>query len=319
MFKKAVIALAVVGTVSAATVRPNIPRWISADKHGYGYYIQSYHNGTYNYAASTSFSWDFDYNCARTFMQEYNGNNDWIESVYCQNQVTEYSSRNGCSSYYAGYYSIEQEMNKKIDEFTLSWGSGFADPVWGYDNYHVLEHKSDYVYIYMRPSDRAIEFIVDASYGNGVDHVMYYPSGLTVDNSTIGVWDYDLRYGSCANNYTSFSFKNKIFGSKFGKPTPNMPTNLNAKPRPEVFSKIGGVRALFHSKNAQPKSMINAPNKATFLINKSQVASETPMNLFGKKSGENKLQNLFKAAKAQNLATDDKFTKVKAFASTLKP
>jgi len=77
-------------------------------------------------------------------------------------------------------------MNKTMSDFTISWGSGFSDPVWGYDNYHVLEHRSDYVYIYMRPSDKAIEFIVDSSRGDGIDRVMYYPSGLTVDNTVNG-------------------------------------------------------------------------------------------------------------------------------------
>ena len=210
-------------------------------------------------------------------------------------------------------------MNKTISDFTISWGSGFSDPVWGYDNYHVLEHKSDYVYIYMRPSDKAIEFIVDSSPGDGVDRVMYYPSGLTADNTVNGVWDYDLRYASCGNNYTSFSFSKKIFGSKLAKPSANKPKDLNAKPRPEAVSAIGGVRALFHSKNSQPKSMMSAPNKATFLINKEQKSEQAPMNLFMSKSGESKMQTLFKAAKTQNLASTDKLAKFKAFASTMKP
>jgi hypothetical protein len=65
MIKKAALLLAVVGTVSAASVQPIIPRWISADKHGYGYLMSSYWNGTYSYDAEVRFSWDFDYNCAR--------------------------------------------------------------------------------------------------------------------------------------------------------------------------------------------------------------------------------------------------------------
>lgn len=316
--KKVAIALAIVGTVSAA-IQPNIPRWISADKHGYGYYLQAYWNGTYSYEGETRFSWDFDYNCARSYFQDYN-TYQWSEGTYCNNVVTEYDSRYGCSTYNAGYYSLEREMNKTISEFTLSWGSGFKDPVWGYDNYHVLEHKSNYVYIYMRPSDRAIEFVVDSSRGDGVDHVMYYPSGLTVDNSTSGVWDYNLRYASCGNNYTSFSFGNRIFGSKMSKPAINKPANLNAKPKAEAFHKIGGVRSLFMAKNSQAKSMMNAPSKATFLINKENVAAEAPMNLFMNKAAQNKAQNLFKNVKAQNLAAvDNKFAQFKSFVSNLKP
>lgn len=203
MLTKATIALAVVGTVAAATVKPSFPRWISADKYGYGYLLNSYHNGTYNYEASTSFSWDFDYNCARSYAYSYS-TYEWAEAAYCNNQVTEYTSAYGCSSYYAGYQNLESQVNDFLSEFSISWGNGFTDPVWGYDNYHVLEHKSDYTYIYMRPSDNVIEFIVDS---NNYQHdvVMYYPSGLTLDNSTYGVWDYELRYGYCPNNNT-FAF-----------------------------------------------------------------------------------------------------------------
>jgi hypothetical protein len=92
-------------------------------------------------------------------------------------------------------------MNTWLDQFTVSYGAGFTDPIWGYNNYHVLEHKSEFTYIYMRPTDNAIEFVVNAN-NQGVDYVAYFPAGLTVDNSTQGVWDYNLRYGVCANNAT---------------------------------------------------------------------------------------------------------------------
>ena len=89
-----------------------------------------------------------------------------------------------------------------MDQFSISWGSGYSDPVWNYGNYHVLEHKSDYTYIYMRPSDNAIEYVVESYPNYQADVVTYYPYGLSVDNSTFGVWDFDLKYASCANNAT---------------------------------------------------------------------------------------------------------------------
>ena len=329
MLAKAVLALAVVGTVSAASAtRPVVPRWISADKHGYGYLLNSYWNGTYNYEGSTSFSWDFDYNCARSYFYSYT-DYSWAEASYCNNYVNAYHSLYGCESYYAGYYSLEQETNKWLDDFTISWGSGFTDPVWGYDNYHVLEHKSEWTYIYMRPSDKAIEFIVDSNYGDS-DVVVYYPSGLTVDNTTYGVWDYDLRYGYCANNNT-YSFAKNFFSPRSfsAKPAHSKPANLAAKPKPESFAKVGGVKALFQNKNAQPKSLLNAPEKATFLLNKEQLATKSPLGLFlnakpvaAAAKPETKVKSFFQqaaaAAKPASFkATDDKFQKFKSFVSTL--
>lgn len=307
MISKTTLALAVAGfvTATAKQATPVIPRWISADKHGYGYILTSYWNGTYNYEGSTSFSWDFDYNCVRSYAYSYS-DYQWAESSYCNNVVTEYHSLYGCSQQNVGYISLEKEMNDWVDDFTISWGTGFTDPVWGYDNYHVLEHKSDWAYIYMRPSDNAIEFIVDASGGN-YDMVAYFPSGLTVDNTTYGVYDFELRYGQCANNATFGLFKS--LRSFKAKPALEKPADL-AKPRPQVLASVGGVRSLFKSK---PKAMVALPDKATFALNKqAAVAGESPFKLFKNVAAP-------KTGKVQSLlAGDSKMAKVKAFVATLK-
>lgn len=112
--KSAILALTIVGTVAAA-VRPIIPRWISADKYGSAYVLINNWNGTYSYEASTTFSWDFDYNCARTYAYSYS-TYDWSEASYCQNTVTEYSTETGkCRSEYVGYYNLEQEVKDQMD------------------------------------------------------------------------------------------------------------------------------------------------------------------------------------------------------------
>lgn len=105
--------------------------------------------------------------------------------------MTEYSSTYGCHSENVGYYNLEAQTNEFLDGFTISWGQGYSDPVWGYNTYHVLEHKSDYTYVYMRPSDKAIEYIVESFPNYQADVVTYFPYGLTVDNSTYGVWDFE--------------------------------------------------------------------------------------------------------------------------------
>lgn len=318
MFSKtAILALTIVGTVTAA-VRPNIPRWISADKYGSAYILLNNWNGTYSYEVSASFSWDFDYNCARAYAYSYS-TYDWAESSYCNNKMTEYSSTQGsCQTENVGYIDLEEQVKAELDQFTISWGSGYADPVWSYGNYHVLEHKSDYTYIYMRPSDNAIEYIVESYPNYQADVVTYYPYGLSVDNSTYGVWDYELRYASCANNASSF-LSNKIFHqgkSLAAKPALEKPT-LAGKPTvaAAAVSPLGGVRSLFAAK---PKSMIGAPNKETFVIAKDQVAEKVPMNLFKASvapKADKKLQSLFKAK-----PTDDvRFAAVKAYIQNFKP
>jgi hypothetical protein len=295
MFGKAALALTLIGIVSCASNRPVIPRWISADKYGSAYVLLNNWNGTHSYEVSASFSWDFDYNCARAYAYAYS-NGEWAEASYCNNKLTEYDSNFGCSTQNIGYINLEDEVKKEIDQFSISWGSGYADPVWATGQYHVLEHKSDYVYIYMRPDDKVIEYIVESYPSYQADVVTYYPYGLAVDNSVGGVWDYDLRYATCANNMTAFSLSNKIFHHGVSaKPVLEKPEGLG-KPTPmQAASKLGGVRSLF---SARPKSLVEAPAKETFVLAKDNVAEKVPMNLFkspvAPKVAENKLQSLFK-------------------------
>ena len=320
MFGKALLTFAVVGTVSAAVQKPVIPRWISADKYGSAYVLINNWNGTYAYEGSSSFSWDFDYNCARTYYYSYS-TYEWAESSYCNNYLTEYHSTNGCSKQYVGYQSIEQQTNAFVNEFTISWGNGYGDPVWGYDQYRVLEHSSDYTYMYIRPSDGAIEYIVESFPNYQADVVTYFPYGLTVDNTTYGVWDYDLKYGYCADNSTSFSLSGKIFNHAktfaSAKPALEKPA-ASGKPHPvaaDSFAKLGGVRAMF---SAKPKAMVAAPSKASFAVNKEVVAEKSPLNLFANKVAPAAADKLKTILKAKPVA-DERFEKVKSFVATLKP
>ena len=138
---------------------------------------------------------------------------------------------------------------------------------------------TEWTFIYQRPSDRAIEFIVDASYTD-VDAVFYFPSGLTVDNSTYGVWDYEMKYGQCPNNASAFVFS-KLFAPKSLARAHHKPANLREKPRAFGLAQEGGLRAIF--KRAAPKvAAVAAPNKATYVLNKGPAAKGNPISMLTK-------------------------------------
>jgi hypothetical protein len=144
---------------------------------------------------------------------------------------------------------------------------------------------------------------------------MYYPSGLTLDNSTYGVWDYELRYGYCPNNNT-FAFAKQILSPRrlSAKPALEKPANLAAKPRAQNLAAVGGLKALFSGKNAQ-KTFANLPSKATFAVKKDEpaVAGKT-FSLFSNFAASTK------NAKPQAMpAGEDKMAKFKSFVNNLKP
>ena len=72
--------------------------------------------------------------------------------------------------------------------FTINKGCCHPDPINGKDSYHVLEYRKKDAFIYMRPDDLAIEFIVEANYR--YDNIMYFPTGLTLDTNVTGVSDF---------------------------------------------------------------------------------------------------------------------------------
>jgi hypothetical protein len=41
-------------------------------------------------------------------------------------------------------------------------GSDYPDPIWGQKKYQVLKHKYAKSYLFIRPSDLAIEFVVES-------------------------------------------------------------------------------------------------------------------------------------------------------------
>ena len=260
-----VVHLLLLGTALAQqSFTPVLPRWIHADNYGKGYVITNYWNGTYEYKGQLSVSWDFDYNCMRQLTQGYD--EYLVEAAYCDNILTEYHYKQGCSKNYIGLHNIEKNIKDELNEFTINWGSGFSDPVWGLDNYQVLEHRTEWLYIYQRPSDRAIEFIVDASQSQ-YDVVVYFPDGLTLDNNVTGVWDYELRYGKCTNNHSINSFT-KVFSSHktpIGNTRLSKPANLAAKPRAIITNQASGVRSHFMDKVSKNKAS-SILDKATFTM-----------------------------------------------------
>lgn len=194
-----------------------------------------------------------------------------------------------------------------MKDFTIAWGAGYSDPVWGYDTYKVVEHKSDWTYLYIRPTDNVIEFIVDSNNAN-VDYIAYFPAGLTWDKTVIGVWDYTLKYASCPAN-SSFSFLNAVAPKSLAKNVISVPST-GVKPR-AINTVQGGVKSLF--KTSIPKTFAAIPSKATFTLNKAAP----------KVSSINLGFNSFATAKAPvaaaaSLSQDEKLNKIKSFAATLK-
>lgn len=47
--------------------------------------------------------------------------------------------------------------------------------------------------------DNVVEFMVDTSDAT-TDLIYYFPAGVTEDQNVLGVWDYNLKYGSCPSN-----------------------------------------------------------------------------------------------------------------------
>jgi hypothetical protein len=85
MISKVTLLLTIVGAVMAA----NFPRKVLdyyLNGSGYGYTITRYHNGTWFYRDYLSFAWDFDMNCAWSYVYNYE-TTQWVETSMCQGQV----------------------------------------------------------------------------------------------------------------------------------------------------------------------------------------------------------------------------------------
>ena len=187
-----------------AAIRPAIPRWIDADRFGFGYEIKKLKkDDSISYQGYLEFSYDFDYNCAREFWLNYI-DHSWGERTTCQGETVNFFSNNNTCTVKKEPFDIENEINRWVNKFGISHGAGYTDPIWRRDDYHLLEHNNEETYIYMRTSDKAIEFIVDSN-TYGVDNIIYFPSGIDWDKSARGVWDYKMKYSKCpAENKRTF-------------------------------------------------------------------------------------------------------------------
>ena len=76
------------------------------------------------------------------------------ELSVCQGQAKAYHSKYGCSSFLDDT-NFGNTTQSWLDDLTIDHGYD-SDPVWGKDNFRVLEHKTDQVMIYLRDSDSAI-------------------------------------------------------------------------------------------------------------------------------------------------------------------
>ena len=266
MIAKTALLLTIAG-FAAAQNSVTVPRWISADKHGYGYAMSYYYNGTYSYDASLSFSWDFDYNCMRSYAYSWSDYR-WAESSYCNNYAKTYKSWTAtCDSEYVGYQSLETAFTGYINDFTISWGTGHEDPVWSTNsNYRVLEHKTEWHYLYLDSTTNVVEFIVDGT-PTSRDIVYYFPEGLVWDKTVSGVYDFELRYGTCPNQASVSNFLTAA--KKLHHQTPTMPA-LGSKPAKKA---AGGVKSLFKHTTSAKSFAAAMPSKATFVVNKEEVAA----------------------------------------------
>ena len=43
-----------------------------------------------------------------------------------------------------------------MNNFTITWGSGYQEPIWKSGSYQVVEHKKDSTFIYYRTTDNVI-------------------------------------------------------------------------------------------------------------------------------------------------------------------
>ncbi len=155
---------------------------------------QAQRGGSFEYTGYMELAWDFDYNCIRTAWSTYSDMN-WGEHSYCYGAYLDYiSAEKQCFREETGLYSVEQNLNGWLNEYTQWYSDGYVDPVWGEGSYNVIGHDTELKFIYFR-NDGAIEFIQDAS-EREVDYIYYFPNGLSLDSSVWGVWDFNHKYSA---------------------------------------------------------------------------------------------------------------------------
>lgn len=241
--------IALAGTVLADSFpRPLIPRWIDSEKHGFGYLFSKTKKGGASYQGYIELSYDMDYDCMRTAFSNYT-DMSFQESTYCKGVLTEYTS-------FAKECRTDRSVTKKVSDLISGWvgtfvrnlGTDFADPIWREGDYSVIKNPLANQLLYIRQSDKAVEFIVDQN--DLVDDFIYFfPTGLVEDRTVLGVWDFNMKYGQCPNEDSHLSMiqKGPLAGFLNEKPTslpsfPEMPDSIEH--RPVVHEKrLGGVRA----------------------------------------------------------------------------
>jgi len=58
--------------------------------------------------------------------------------------------------------NLESEIQAWLAGYEIYMGSDYPDPIWGQKKYQVLKHKYAKSYLFIRPSDLAIEFVVES-------------------------------------------------------------------------------------------------------------------------------------------------------------
>lgn len=106
----------------------------------------------------------------------------------------------------------------------------------GGDTYILTKHQYKKQYLYIRPSDMALVYFVDAT--GDETKILHFPTGLVYDTTLSGVWDFSFKYGHCPERFSNI----RTFLTKNLMNQPVIPENgLRGS------EAVGGVRALFRS------------------------------------------------------------------------
>jgi hypothetical protein len=202
-------ALTIVGTASAAIPRPEIPRWVDSSKHGFGYLLSKPKGKSAAYEGYIELAYDFDYDCMRTAFFNYT-DLSFQESTYCKGKLSEYDSLNKrcVKSRPRAPSTVEATVTGWVNSFIRNMGTSFADPIWQRGSYSIIKNPTANLLLYIKESVNAVEYIVDQSNPNKTFYY-YFPALIRSDKEVTGVWDFNMKYGSCSKEDALSFFSNK--------------------------------------------------------------------------------------------------------------
>jgi hypothetical protein len=75
-------------------------------------------------------------------------------------------------------------VKKAFSNFTIDHGDGVSDPLGGDETYHVLQHNSRDVFLFLDPETFVGKYMAEISDGRDEDYYMYFPEGILADDTT---------------------------------------------------------------------------------------------------------------------------------------